>query len=257
MNAIEAFVPPDVVKTFTAFLEFYYIAHRNIITEASLEQLRDALSRFHTTRQVFVGTSRPDNHSAAFSLPRQHTMSHYYDHIKNFGAPNGVCSSITESKHISAVKQPWRWSNKHVPLPQMLKANTQLDKLAAAHADFLARSMLVDSCLIQAVKDIIVDNEDSTDDTTGDSDSESDISSEAEFHHSHINNSDCTRDPNGNTDTSYEQLQTLCLPPQMLSASQAEDNDCGPVESGPLMNEVRLVSRKGQSPYLMPLCIQS
>ena len=24
-----------------------------------------------------------------------------------------------------------------------------------------------------------------------------------------------------------------------------EDNDCGPVESGPLMNEVRLIARKG------------
>jgi hypothetical protein len=39
MNAIEAFVPSDVVKAFAAFLEFCYIARRNIITDDSLEQL--------------------------------------------------------------------------------------------------------------------------------------------------------------------------------------------------------------------------
>ena len=183
-------------------------------------------------------------------------MSHYYDHIKNFGAPNGVCSSITESKHISAVKRPWRRSNKHIPLPQMLKANGRLDKLAAARADFSARGMLVDSCLIQAIKDIIGDNGGPTDDGTGDSDSDGDTSSEAEFPRSQINHFDYTPDPNGNTDTSNEHLQTLCPPPQTLSASQAEDNDCGPVESGPLMNEVRLVSRKGQSLHLVPPHIQ-
>jgi len=37
MNAIQAFVPPDVVKTFAVFLEFCYIARRNVITEDSLE----------------------------------------------------------------------------------------------------------------------------------------------------------------------------------------------------------------------------
>ena len=47
MNAIEAFVPPNVVKTFAAFLEFFYIARRNIITEDSLEQLNAALHGFH------------------------------------------------------------------------------------------------------------------------------------------------------------------------------------------------------------------
>ena len=49
---------------------------------------------------------------------------------------NGLCSSITESKHITAVKNPWRRSNRNQPLGQMLMTNQQSDKLAAARVDF-------------------------------------------------------------------------------------------------------------------------
>ncbi|KAF9521566.1 hypothetical protein CPB83DRAFT_778511, partial [Crepidotus variabilis] len=37
---------------------------------------------------------------------RQHALSHYVLLIILFGASNGYCSSITESKHIKAVKEP-------------------------------------------------------------------------------------------------------------------------------------------------------
>ena len=170
MNAIQAFVPPKIVQTFSAFLEFCYIARQNVITEDSLEQLSNALHKFHDARQVFLGTACEDDPSA-LSLPRQHAMVHYYDNIKKFGSPNGLCSSITESKHISAVKRPWRRSNKHEPLVQMLRSNDRLDKLAAARADFSARSMLENSCLTQAIMDC--DDEDSVDDVRSDSGSAS------------------------------------------------------------------------------------
>jgi hypothetical protein len=62
--------------------------------------------------------------------------------IKEFGAPNGLCSSITESKHIKVVKEPWRHSSSWKALGQMLFTNQQLDKLAAAHVDFVHRQML-------------------------------------------------------------------------------------------------------------------
>ena len=151
MNVIEAFVPSEVVKTFAAFLEFCYIACCNIITKDSLEQLKVTLHQFHQSHQVFLETVQADSPSG-FSLPQQHTMVHYYDHIKNFGSPNGLCSSITGSKHIAAVKCPWHQSNKHAALPQMLKVNERLDKLAATWADLTACSMLADLCLIQAIR---------------------------------------------------------------------------------------------------------
>ncbi|KAF8130554.1 hypothetical protein EV363DRAFT_1450363 [Boletus edulis] len=77
-----------------------------------------------------------------FSLPRQHSMKHYIDMIRLFGAPNGLCSSITESKHIRAVKEPYHRFNRNQPLGQMLLINQCLDKLAAAQSDFMARGML-------------------------------------------------------------------------------------------------------------------
>lgn len=216
MNAIQAFVPAQVVETIAAFLEFCYIARRNIITDDSLDQLNIALRKFHESRQIFSGTARPDGPSG-FSLPRQHSMVHYHDHIKNFGSPNGLCSSITESKHITAVKDPWRRSNKHKALPQILKVNERLDKITAARADFTARGMLTDSCLIQAIKEAFgFGSDDSMDENNSDSD-ETDT-------YTH------------NPDDADE-----AVPPE-----DGDEDDCGAVESGPLMNEVRLVARKGQ-----------
>lgn len=102
--AIEGHVPQDMVRAFCTLLEFCYIAWCNIITEASLNQLQDVLTQFHHYRQIFKTTGTKPH----FSYPRQHSMTHYADMIRLFGAPNGLCSSIMESKHIKAVKDPWR-----------------------------------------------------------------------------------------------------------------------------------------------------
>ena len=89
--------------TFRAFLEFCYIARHNIITEDMLKDLGDTLEHFHEYREIFIATNVWSN----FALPRQHAMKHYPELIRLFGAPNGLCSSITESKHIKAVKRPY------------------------------------------------------------------------------------------------------------------------------------------------------
>jgi hypothetical protein len=80
-----------------------------------------------------------------YSLPRQHSLVHYSLMIHKFGAPNGLCSSIMESKHIKAVKEPWCHSSHFEALGQMLLTNQQLDKLAATCVDFRARGMLLAS----------------------------------------------------------------------------------------------------------------
>lgn len=128
-----------MVQTFRAFLEFCYIARHNVQDTSSLEELDDALSRFHKYRVVFQDTGVRKN---GFSLPRQHSLVHYLRNIRAFGAPNGLCSSITESKHIKAVKEPWRRSSRNQPLGEMLLINQRLDKLAACRVDFTARGMM-------------------------------------------------------------------------------------------------------------------
>ena len=93
-----------MVRALRSFLEFCYLARRSIITNPDIERIEDAIEDFHAFREVFrVPGVRPKG----FSLPRQHAVSHYPTHIKLFAAPNGLCSSITESKHIKAVKKPW------------------------------------------------------------------------------------------------------------------------------------------------------
>lgn len=125
------------MRSFRALLEFYHIARQDVITEDDLEKMQDAISRFHSFREVFAPI-RPNG----FSLPRQHSIVHYPALIRLFAAANGLCSSITESKHIRAVKEPWRWSNRNNALFQMLTTNQRLDQLAAARVDFSEQGML-------------------------------------------------------------------------------------------------------------------
>ncbi|KIK74976.1 hypothetical protein PAXRUDRAFT_104662, partial [Paxillus rubicundulus Ve08.2h10] len=128
-----------IVHTFCAFLEFCYIVCKDTITEKMLAELDDALCHFHQYHEVFWETGICTN---GFSLPFQHSLVHYQAMICMFGAPNGLCTSITESKHIKAVKQPWWCSSKYKALGQILLTNQYLNKLAAARVDFEAHRML-------------------------------------------------------------------------------------------------------------------
>ena len=130
-----------MVLAIGAFLDFCYLVRRDVHTPGTLAQMQEALQRFHRYREIFRETGVRTG-SDAFSIPRQHSLVHYVDLIWDFGAPNGVCTSITESKHIKAVKEPWRRSNRYEALGQMLKTNERLNKLAAAHVDFVERGML-------------------------------------------------------------------------------------------------------------------
>jgi hypothetical protein len=138
LPAIAGHLPSEILRTFRAFLEFCYIVRRNIIGTLSLRELKDSLRSFHEYRTIFQSSGVRDG----FALPRQHSMTHYYQLIRLFGAPNGLCSSITESKHIKAVKEPWRRSNRYEALHQMLVTNQRLDKLVAARTNFTACKML-------------------------------------------------------------------------------------------------------------------
>ena len=127
-------VPDRMVQAIAAFLDFCYLARQSSLDEGDLTAMEDALQRWEDCRSIFVETGvRP----YGISIPRLHSLKHYVSHIQDFGVPNGLCSSITESKHIHTVKSPWRRSNHHEALGQMLLTNQRLDKLAyfeATHA---------------------------------------------------------------------------------------------------------------------------
>jgi hypothetical protein len=143
LTTIEGHVPWEMVRTLHAFLKFCYIAHHDVINTKLLVELEQALEKFHHYCTIFVETGI----HAGFNVPQQHFLCHYPVLIRAYGAPSGLCSSITESKHIKAVKQPW-WHSSHYKAPgQMLLMNQQLDKLATSHVDFTHHGMLIGTCL--------------------------------------------------------------------------------------------------------------
>ncbi|EGO04717.1 hypothetical protein SERLA73DRAFT_118614 [Serpula lacrymans var. lacrymans S7.3] len=90
-------------------------------------------------------------HPTGFSLPCQHSLTHYSLLICQFRAPNGLCLSITEAKHIKAVKEPSKCSSCYEALRQMLTTNQRFNKLAASCVDFTSRGMLEDDILTYAL----------------------------------------------------------------------------------------------------------
>ncbi|KAH9963682.1 hypothetical protein BJV74DRAFT_799715 [Russula compacta] len=85
---IKGFIPLDVLHMFRAFLEFCYLVHKDVITQPDLIQLQDALSHFHHYREVFKTMEVVQS----LSLPCQHSLSHYLELIKQFGALNVKCN---------------------------------------------------------------------------------------------------------------------------------------------------------------------
>ena len=106
--------------------------------------LTDALEHFHRFQVIFTECGIQMD---GFALPRQHLLTHYSALIRAFGAPNGLCSSTTELKHIKAVKEPWHHSNHFEALGQMLLTNQCLDRLVASHVDFTKHGMLNSTCV--------------------------------------------------------------------------------------------------------------
>lgn len=127
-----------MVQAIVVFMDFCYLARRTSHDTASLTSMTNTLERFLNLRTIFIETGI----RADFALPRQHALLHYVYGITLFGSPYGLCSSITESKHIAAVKDPWRRSNRDEPLVQILQTNTRMAKLAAARAEYGRRGML-------------------------------------------------------------------------------------------------------------------
>jgi hypothetical protein len=133
-----------MVKCIAAFLDFCYIVRRNALCTDTLEKAADALQRFHQYRDIFIQTGV---RHGTISLPRQHSLKHYLPSIRLFGSPNGLCSSITESKHIPAVKKPWRRSNRYNALVQMLRTNQRMDKMHALRRVFTDKGMMTGTTL--------------------------------------------------------------------------------------------------------------
>ncbi|KAH9916112.1 uncharacterized protein BXZ73DRAFT_92536 [Epithele typhae] len=127
LPALVGLVPDRIVECIRVFLDFAYLARQSVHTTHTVDHMEELLEEFRNLRQVFIDTGVRDD----ISLPRQHGLDHMPDAIEQFGSLNGVSTSITETKHIVAVKQPWRASNRGDALPQMLRRIVRVGKINA------------------------------------------------------------------------------------------------------------------------------
>ena len=143
LTAIAGYIPSMMVHAITAFMDAFYIAHQNAIDTCSLEQLWEAVETYYELHSVFIKAEVCE----AISMPCQHTLKHLYHTIQLFGSPNGLCSSITKSKHIQAVKKPWWRSSHYHALTQMLRTLKHMDKMSALHQLLDVQGMLKGFCI--------------------------------------------------------------------------------------------------------------
>ena len=139
MPAIAGLVPDKMVKAIAKFMEFCYLVRQSSFDAADLAAIDDSLSKFQEERRIFIDSGvRPKG----ISLPRQHALQHFHEQITLFGAPNGLSTSITESRHKDLVKKPYRRSSHFEALGQMLLTNQRQDKLYALHARLSSQGLL-------------------------------------------------------------------------------------------------------------------
>jgi len=140
-----------MVRCLLAFINACYIARHNALDTLSLQQFTKFVCNFHKLRNIFIQSSV----HADISLLRQHALTHYAYLIRLFGSPNGLCSSITESKHIKAVKEPWRHSSRFKALVQMLCAIVRMEKMVALQHTFNHLGMLRTSLASSIIESLI------------------------------------------------------------------------------------------------------
>ena len=107
LPVIEGHVPAKMVRTVRNLIEFSYLVRRDVHDTESIQAIDTALKSFHNNRKIFRMSGVVDH----FNYPCQHSLKHYAAMIHAYGSPSGLCSSMTENKHIKAVKKPWRCSN--------------------------------------------------------------------------------------------------------------------------------------------------
>jgi hypothetical protein len=137
--------------------------------------MESLLQEFHEARKFFM----ENDIMSKVAAPRQHALSHYVHGIRLFGALNGLCSSITESKHIESVKKPWRTSSQNAPISEMMVRISRLEKLTGLKAYLMSLQLMWGSTsqFMQAWLTRLGNNEASL---TADSDTASDAASDVD-----------------------------------------------------------------------------
>jgi hypothetical protein len=96
-----------VVRAVRSILDFLYIAQFPSQSEETLDLLTSSLSTFHENKVVFEELGIRDG----FNIPKFHSMQHYAESIRNFGATDNYNTEYTERLHIDLAKDAYNSTN--------------------------------------------------------------------------------------------------------------------------------------------------
>ena len=119
-------VPRGVILTYRALLDFIYISQYPTHDDVTLGYLQDSLDLYHKHKSVLVNLGVRDH----LNIPKFHSLLHYIDAIKQFGATDNYNTEAFERLHIDVAKEAWRGSNKRNATPQMVAWLERVEKVA-------------------------------------------------------------------------------------------------------------------------------
>ncbi|EGO26572.1 hypothetical protein SERLADRAFT_368127 [Serpula lacrymans var. lacrymans S7.9] len=117
-------LPKQAIIAIRSLLDFIYIAQYPTHSDTTLGYLSDALKTFHQNKAIFVTLGVREN----FNIPKFHSLLHYVDFIRWFGATNNYNTEMFEHFHIDMAKDAWRASNHRNECPQMTTWLTRQEK---------------------------------------------------------------------------------------------------------------------------------
>ena len=108
-------VSQQVLAVVRALLDFLYLAQLPACTSASLARMEDALSRYHSNKDIFIDLGIQEH----FNMPKIHSLTHYTTSIQLLGTTDNYNTEQTEWLHIDMTKDAYDVTNHKDEYSQM------------------------------------------------------------------------------------------------------------------------------------------
>ena len=121
-----------LVRAVRGVLDFLYTAQFPSQTDETLATLTESLSAFHDNKEIFIELGIRDS----FNIPKIHSMQHYTESIRNYGATDNYNTEYTERLHIDLAKDAYNSTNHKDEFTQMTLWLERKEKVIR-HAAFI------------------------------------------------------------------------------------------------------------------------
>ena len=117
--------PERIVKAVRALLDFAYLAQYPVHSDQSLDEMVNALYRFHQNKRIFIDLKiRTD-----FEFNKLHSYLHYKFMIQRYGTTDNYNTEHTERLHIPYAKDAFSATNSKNEYPQMTRWIERKEKI--------------------------------------------------------------------------------------------------------------------------------